>query len=145
MSFGLTINRGPENSEPVVSSTFEPRATAVCFSILTLVIVFVALQRALYAAEVPAPIGKLDPTAPALPNNAKDLDKLQFAARSLWWARSTYPIRDFQPDPSGKLRPVEWQLLEGIVCVGFRSRVGYRPIHARPVNTSREYSVDCHT
>jgi hypothetical protein len=71
------------------------------------------LTPALGVANV-VPTPRLDPNAPSLPKNAKDIDKLGFAASSLWWARAEHPIKDYQPNESGKLDQVQLQLLEAL-------------------------------
>jgi hypothetical protein len=42
---------------------------------------------------------------------------LIFAAQSLWWAQGIHPVRDFQPDPSGRFTPVELQLFKALLVL----------------------------
>ena len=78
--------------------------TTVCLPLVTSV----------SANEMTPPIGKLDPTAPSLPAQPREIDKLGFAAASLAWARATHPIDKYEPDKHHQLSPVEWQLVEAL-------------------------------
>lgn len=82
--------------------------------VVVLASLLIAVCLSANANEVPDPIGRLDPSAPRLPQNARDIDKLGFAAASLAWARAAHPLRDYKADQTGAVTPEEWQMVEAL-------------------------------
>jgi hypothetical protein len=60
---------------------------------------------------------QLDPSAPSLPANPTEAQRLDFAFRSYQWLKEYHPIDTFKPAPVGQMTSAEWQAKEALAAI----------------------------